>query len=62
MYCLSSFLRRMYQIFCLVFIIFFNPVDLCVIKVSEINSSSLISIPFTKSPDVIPVAQKIEIA
>ena len=39
---------------------FFRPDDLCVTKVSEINSSPSIIIPDTKSPEVIPVAQKIE--
>ena len=41
-------------------IIFFKPVDLWVIRVSDINSLSKISIPDTKSPLVIPVAQKTE--
>ena len=40
--------------------IFFKPDDLCVIKVSEKKILLSILIPETKSPDVIPVAQKIE--
>ena len=39
---------------------FFSPEDLCVTKVSEINLFPWISIPETRSPEVIPVAQKIE--
>ena len=39
---------------------FFKPEDLCVTNVSVKNSLSRISIPLTKSPEVIPVAQKIE--
>ena len=39
---------------------FFRSDDLCVTKVSEINLLPLISIPETRSPEVIPVAQKIE--
>ena len=37
---------------------FFSPDDLCVTNVSEINSLPSISIPETRSPEVIPVAQK----
>ena len=42
------------------FTTFFKPECLCVTKVSEINLSSLNLMPETKSPEVIPVAQKIE--
>ena len=49
-----------HHLFTTFLIIFLIPELLCVIKVSEINSFFSIFIPETKSPDVIPVAQKIE--